>query len=68
MIQLKNVSKIYPSGAGIYGVSFTLNKNKIYGLLGPNGAGKSTLLNVITGYITPSNNRATFHTVPNGTV
>ena len=68
MVQLKNVSKIYPSGAGIYDVSFTLDKNKIYGLLGSNGAGKSTLMNVITGYIAPSKNRATFNGVPNGTV
>lgn len=67
MIQLKNVSKIYSNGHGIYDVSFTLDKNKIYGLLGNNGAGKSTLLNVITGYCKPSNNCATKKRVPNGT-
>ena len=66
MIQVKNLRKIHPNGQGIYDVSFTLEKNKIYGLLGNNGAGKSTLLNVITGYYKPSNNCATKKRVPNG--
>ncbi|WP_377477341.1 MAG: ABC transporter ATP-binding protein [Microcoleus anatoxicus] len=35
-------------------VSFTVEKNEIFGLIGPNGAGKTTLFNLMTGLI-PSN-------------
>ena len=35
-------------------VSFTVNKDEIFGLIGPNGAGKTTLFNLMTGLITPS--------------
>ncbi|MCC3428570.1 MAG: ABC transporter ATP-binding protein, partial [Microcoleus sp. PH2017_04_SCI_O_A] len=35
-------------------VSFTVEKNEIFGLIGPNGAGKTTLFNVMTGLIPAS--------------
>jgi len=35
-------------------VSFTVQKNEIFGLIGPNGAGKTTLFNLVTGLIAPS--------------
>jgi ABC-2 type transport system ATP-binding protein len=38
----------------VKGLSFELEKGKIYGFLGPNGAGKSTTMNIMTGYIAPS--------------
>ena len=34
-------------------VSFTVQKNEIFGLIGPNGAGKTTLFNLITGLMPP---------------
>lgn len=66
MVKVKNISKVYDNGKGIFDISFTLEKNKIYGLLGENGAGKSTLLNLLTGYIAPTGSSATFNSVPNG--
>ncbi|MCC3613929.1 MAG: ABC transporter ATP-binding protein [Microcoleus sp. PH2017_40_RAT_O_B] len=35
-------------------VSFTVQKDEIFGLIGPNGAGKTTLFNVMTGLIPAS--------------
>jgi capsular polysaccharide transport system ATP-binding protein len=53
MIELDNVSKIYPTHSGVNvvldGISFTFAPNKNIGVLGRNGAGKSTLLRVIAG-------------------
>ncbi|HVY31781.1 MAG TPA: ABC transporter ATP-binding protein [Polyangiaceae bacterium] len=53
MIELDNVSKIYPTHSGVNVVldriSFTFAPNTNIGVLGRNGAGKSTLLRVIAG-------------------
>lgn len=51
MIQVENLVKRYGSHAAVDGMSFTVEKGKIYGFLGPNGAGKTTTMNVMTGYI-----------------
>ncbi len=54
MVKVTNLSKSYGDVAAVKGLSFELEKGKIYGFLGPNGAGKSTTMNIMTGYIAPS--------------
>lgn len=49
MIKVQNLTKIYGSNVAVNGISFTVEKGKIYGFLGPNGAGKSTTMNIVTG-------------------
>ena len=49
MIEVRNLTKKYGSHTAVDGLSFTVEKGRIYGLLGPNGAGKSTTMNIITG-------------------
>ena len=39
-------------------VSFTVEKNEIFGFLGPNGAGKTTTLKMLMGLIFPSDGQA----------
>ncbi|MCA1665099.1 MAG: ABC transporter ATP-binding protein, partial [Myxococcales bacterium] len=39
-------------------VSFTVEKNEIFGFLGPNGAGKTTTLKMLMGLIFPSKGQA----------
>lgn len=51
MIEVKNLVKKYGEHAAVKGLSFKIEKGKIYGFLGPNGAGKSTTMNIITGYL-----------------
>ncbi len=48
VLEIKNVTKIYPNGKkALNGVDIKFSSG-IYGLLGPNGAGKSTLINIMT--------------------
>lgn len=51
MIRVENLVKRYGGRVAVDGMSFTVEKGKIYGFLGPNGAGKTTTMNVMTGYI-----------------
>ena len=54
MVKVTNLAKNYGDVVAVKGLSFELEKGKIYGFLGPNGAGKSTTMNIMTGYIAPS--------------
>ena len=49
MIEVRDLVKKYGSNTAVRGISFNIEKGKIYGLLGPNGAGKSTTMNIMTG-------------------
>jgi ABC-2 type transport system ATP-binding protein len=54
MLELHNVSHIYPNGTrALDHVTLTIPRG-MYGLLGPNGAGKSTLMRAIATLQTPS--------------
>jgi ABC-2 type transport system ATP-binding protein len=54
VIEVTNLTKIYPNQKGVRSINFTVNKGEIVGLLGPNGAGKTTIMRVITGYLYPT--------------
>ena len=51
MIEVKHLTKKYGTHLAVDDLSFTIEKERIYGFLGPNGAGKSTTMNIMTGYI-----------------
>ncbi len=51
LIRVEKLVKRYGGHVAVDGMSFTVEKGKIYGFLGPNGAGKTTTMNVMTGYI-----------------
>lgn len=60
MLQLENVSHVYPNGTkALCDVTLTIPKG-MFGLLGPNGAGKSTLMRTIATLQTPTQGRIAF--------
>jgi len=49
LLQMKNISKSFPSVKALDDVSFTLKKGTVHALMGENGAGKSTLMKCLFG-------------------
>lgn len=53
IFQLKNITKIYGTGAGDFtalkGITLDVKKGEFLGIIGKSGAGKTTLLNMISG-------------------
>jgi putative ABC transport system ATP-binding protein len=63
MIELDNIGKTYPAGAGVralQGVSLHVGEGEYVGILGPSGSGKSTLLNLLGLLDTPSTGQLRF--------
>lgn len=60
-LKLKNVSKVYKGGKGIYDISFEVEAGEVFGFLGPNGAGKSTTIKTILNFINPTSGQATVY-------
>jgi ABC-2 type transport system ATP-binding protein len=58
MIEVQNLTKRYGEVTAINGVSFTAHPGQVTGFLGPNGAGKTTTMRILTGFMPPSDGRA----------
>jgi len=59
-LNILEVQNIYKSFKSLFSkililknISFSLNKNEIFGFLGPNGAGKTTTIKIIVGLLNP---------------
>ncbi|MDD5492323.1 MAG: ABC transporter ATP-binding protein [bacterium] len=50
MIEVKNLTKTYQSGKGIFNLSFSVNDGEVFGYLGPNGSGKTTTIRQLMGF------------------
>ena len=50
VIEVKDLTKDYGFGRGVFDVSFSINKGEVFGFLGPNGAGKSTTIRHLMGF------------------
>jgi ABC-2 type transport system ATP-binding protein len=53
IISVKNLTKDYGNGNGVFDVSFDVTKGEVFGFLGPNGAGKTTTIRHIIGFSKP---------------
>jgi ABC-2 type transport system ATP-binding protein len=58
MIEVERLTKIYGPRMAVDNLSFHVDKGEIVGFLGPNGAGKTTTMRMLTGYLPPSDGRA----------
>lgn len=48
-LEVENLTKVYPGGYGLHGVSAAIPAGRIVALGGPNGSGKSTFLRCVAG-------------------
>jgi ABC-2 type transport system ATP-binding protein len=53
VLQIKNLTKDYGFGRGVFDVTFDVNEGEVFGFLGPNGAGKTTTIRHIMGFSRP---------------
>lgn len=53
MIEVRNLTRDYGNGKGVFDVSFSLQSGEAFGFLGPNGAGKTTAIRHLMGFLQP---------------
>lgn len=61
MISVKELTKVYSNGKGIFDVTFEVKKGEIFGFLGPNGAGKTTTIRQLMGFTNADSGMATIN-------
>ena len=49
LLEMKNITKVFPGVKALDNVNFQVEEGEIHALVGENGAGKSTLMNVLSG-------------------
>lgn len=59
VIEIKNLTKDYGNGKGIFDFTFELRKGEILGFVGANGAGKTTTIRNIMAFLKPDNGKIT---------
>lgn len=59
IIDIRNLTRDYGDGKGIFDVSFQVERGEVFGFLGPNGAGKTTTIRHLMGFIRPKSGTCT---------
>ncbi|MBR6186969.1 MAG: ABC transporter ATP-binding protein [Clostridia bacterium] len=60
VLAFENVYAGYGRTNVLDGLSFTMEKGRVFGVIGPNGSGKTTMLNALAGLIRPTKGRILF--------
>jgi ABC-2 type transport system ATP-binding protein len=58
MIEVSNLTKSYGTHLAVDHISFKAKSGEVVGLLGPNGAGKTTTMRMLTGFMPPTEGKA----------
>jgi ABC-2 type transport system ATP-binding protein len=58
VIEVDHIIKRYGTTTAVDDISFRAERGEILGFLGPNGAGKTTTMRILTGYMPPTEGRA----------
>ncbi|MEV8504210.1 sugar ABC transporter ATP-binding protein [Actinoplanes sp. NPDC051475] len=64
LLEVVDVSKVFPGVRALDDVSFTLQAGEVHALVGENGAGKSTLIKVLTGVYQPDGGQVRYRDEP----
>lgn len=59
MLVAEHLFKYFGVIKAVDDVSFSIDKGMIVGILGPNGAGKTTIMRIFTGFLSPTDGKAT---------
>jgi len=59
IIEIQDLTKTFKNALepAVKGISFSINRNEIFGLLGPNGAGKTTTISILCGLFPPTSGK-----------
>lgn len=58
-IEIRNLTKDYGNGRGIFDINLTINEGEVFGFVGTNGAGKTTTIRHIMGFLKPDSGSVT---------
>lgn len=58
VIEIKNLTKNYGEGRGIFDINLTIQKGEMLGFAGTNGSGKTTTIRNIMGFLKPTSGAA----------
>ena len=58
LIEIKNLTKNYGDGRGIFDVNLEIEKGEVFGFVGTNGAGKTTTIRHLMGFLKPDKGTA----------
>lgn len=58
LIEIKNMTKDYGEGQGIFDINLSIEKGEVFGYVGINGAGKTTTIRHMMGFIKPQSGSA----------
>jgi ABC-2 type transport system ATP-binding protein len=61
LIEIKNLTKDYGDGRGIFDVCLEIEKGEVFGFVGTNGAGKTTMIRHLMGFLKPDSGSASIN-------
>ena len=60
MIEIKNMTKDYGQGRGVFDINISIEKGEVFGFVGTNGAGKTTTIRQLMGFLRPQSGSAEY--------